>query len=259
MGKASLWDSFQRVVHALNNIAPQVITWPATHELKKISDIFKNMSRAGLQNVIGAIDGCHIAIKAPQNHAEVYITRKCVHAITLQAICDCSLKFINSYAGYPGSVGDYRIFKNSDIYQEIVHNREKYLPGDFYIVGDKAYPVLDWCIPPYIDRGILTAGEKHFNTVLSRVRQTIERSFALLKGRFRRLKYLDMARTDLIPKTILACCVLHNICLTDNDSAFTIECIEEGRFEINDDVNMDHAYVEENGLQKRDTLMLNIQ
>ncbi|TGZ57063.1 Nuclease harbi1 [Temnothorax longispinosus] len=45
------------------------------------------------------------------------------------------------------------------------------------------------------------------------MRQVIERAFALLKGRWRRLKYLDMNRDDVIPFTIIACCVLHNICL----------------------------------------------
>lgn len=41
----------------------------------------------------------------------------------------------------------------------------------------------------------------------------IERAFTLLKGRFRRLKYLRMSCIDLIPYVILACCVLHKICL----------------------------------------------
>jgi len=45
------------------------------------------------------------------------------------------------------------------------------------------------------------------------MRQVIERAFALLKGRFRRLKYLHMSCINLIPYVILACCVLHNICL----------------------------------------------
>lgn len=53
--------------------------------------------------------------------------------------------------------------------------------------------------------------QKNFN--LSKMRQVIERVFALLKGRFRRLKYLHMSCADLIPYVILACCVLHNICL----------------------------------------------
>lgn len=59
--------------------------------------------------------------------------------------------------------------------------------------------------------------QKRFNSILSQSRQVVERSFALLKGRFRRMKHLDMKRTDLIPSFIIACCVLHNICLNGLD------------------------------------------
>lgn len=58
------------------------------------------------------------------------------------------------------------------------------------------------------------------------MRQVIERAFALLKGRFRRLKYLHMNVADLILYVILACCVLHNLCLEGcNDMD---DFIEEG-------------------------------
>jgi len=50
-----------------------------------------------------------------------------------------------------------------------------------------------------------------FNDILSKVRQ-VERAFALLKGKFRRLKYLDVNRMDMIPFMIIACTDLH-ICL----------------------------------------------
>lgn len=60
------------------------------------------------------------------------------------------------------------------------------------------------------------------------MRQVVERAFSLLKGRFRRLKYLHMSMADLIPYVILACCVLHNLCLDGCDDAVD-DFIEEGR------------------------------
>lgn len=57
-------------------------------------------------------------------------------------------------------------------------------------------------------------------------RQVIERSFALLFGRFRRLRYIDMNKTEYIPATILAACVLHNICIkhpSENVDALILE------------------------------------
>lgn len=58
--------------------------------------------------------------------------------------------------------------------------------------------------------------------------QIIERAFALLKGRFRRFKFLDMSRLKSIPSFIMASCVLHNICLEGIDDNVD-DFIEEGR------------------------------
>lgn len=78
---------------------------------------------SSILNVIGVIDGIFILIKAPKKDPEVYITRKCNYAFTLQAIVDSELKFNDIFIGYPGSVSDTRIFLNSDIYKNIVVNK----------------------------------------------------------------------------------------------------------------------------------------
>lgn len=79
------------------------------------------------------------------------------------------------------------------------------------------------------------------------MRTVVERAFALLKGRFRRLKYLDMSLLALIPDVILACCVLHNICLQEYDDDNILDFIEEGdiqleeadiQFEENNEINI---------------------
>lgn len=71
---------------------------------------------------------------------------------------------------------------------------------------------------PYRDNGHLTERQKNYNFCHSSARMAIERAFGLLKGRFRSLlTVLDMGRVDYIPHFILACCVLHNICLLKND------------------------------------------
>lgn len=97
--------------------------------------------------------------------------------------------------------------------------------------------------------------QNNFNHVLSQTRQTIERAFALLKGRFRRLKYLDMSRINLIPATILACCVLHNICLqnTDDIENYILEGRENNENE-NFERNEQHGDNDNEGVVKRDYL-----
>lgn len=171
------------------------------------------MNWGNIPGVVGVIDWTFIPIKAPTQNPEAYNNWKCFHSITLQAICDHQRIFRDVFVGYPSSVGDARIFRNSDFFKAATSNFNNFFNANEIILGDKAYPALRWCIPPYIDRGNLGIQEINFNQMHARTRQIIERSFALLFGRFRRLKYLDMSRTDFIPDVVLACCILHNLCL----------------------------------------------
>ena len=90
-------------------------------------------------------------------------------------------------------------------------------PNDSHMVGDAAYPLLTQLIVPYWDTGRLTHRQMKFNHALSQSQCVIEHACALLKGRFKRLKYLDMVRVDLVPRVIMACCVLHNLCIGQRD------------------------------------------
>lgn len=149
--KGGLWDAFFRVINCLCAIAKNVIKWPTWEEERRISNSFKRLG--GIENIVGAVDGSYVPMKAPKENAEVYKTRKCNYAMTLQAIAIPTLKFIDTEIAYPGSVHDGRIFRNSLIYSKISENREHYFNEGAFIIGDKAYPLLNWCIPPYINRG----------------------------------------------------------------------------------------------------------
>ena len=60
-----------------------------------------------------------------------------------------------------------------------------------------------------------------YNNKHARTRQPIERAFGLLKGRWRRLKYVEMENVEDVPSVVSAACVLHNFCLIIDDG--TIE------------------------------------
>lgn len=49
------------------------------------------------------------------------------------------------------------------------------------------------------------------------MRQKIERSISLLKGRWRKLQYLDHLDVKLAVQLVIAGCVLHNVCLLHDD------------------------------------------
>lgn len=116
------------------------------------------------------------------------------------------------------------------------------------------------CISEFLTMNFLFQAQKHFNSVLSLTRQVIERCFALLKGRFRRLKHLCMKRLDLIPSFILACCVLHNICLygfeenhveEDNVDDFIEEGFQTERQLVRGNDDDDHVGLQQEGEAKR--------
>ncbi|XP_071629513.1 uncharacterized protein [Temnothorax longispinosus] len=237
MGKSSASDSFIRIVKALNDIAGDVIVWPRADQRIAVQEMFHRIGK--LPHVIGAIDETNIPIKAPKVDARFYISKDKEYAITLQAVCDAELRFLDCFAGFAGSVGDRRVFRNSDLWKEVNANRASYFEDQDYIIGDKAYPCLSWLIPLFINLGQLTQAQKTFNTALASMKQVIERSFSLLKGRWRRLKFLDMNSDDMIPFVILASCVLHNVCL-DNGLEEYEDFIIEGHDNGDDDDDDDN-------------------
>ena len=184
----------------------------------------KAMGPNGTFRMVGAIDGSHIPISEPCKHQENYVNRKGFHSIVLQAVCDNTLKFIDVYAGWPGSVHDARVFRNSPLFDNL-----SVMCGDgHFIAGDTAYPLMEHLMTPFKDNGHLSGAQKRFNFKLSSERCMIERAFALLKGRFRRLKFLKMWSMKETTESIIAACVLHNICL-GSDAEWEEMAIDRGK------------------------------
>lgn len=68
---------------------------------------------------LGAIDGCHIRIDKPVEDPDSYINRKQFFSLHLQGTVNHNMKFIDVFIGYPGSVHDARVFKNSSIRNDL--------------------------------------------------------------------------------------------------------------------------------------------
>lgn len=197
-----------------------LISWSTTDDQRNLlAEIFAE--RAGFPNVVGAIDGTYVPISGPTAFRESYICRKGFPAMHLQAVCGPDLKFLDVFCGYPGSVHDARVYRNSPLFQEV-----QILPPKFHILGDSAYPMSINLMTPYRDNGHLTLEEKKYNSAHSSTRVDIERAFGLLKGKFRKLKFLDMRNVEDIPSTIVTCCALHNFILM-NESLDESEVVLE--------------------------------
>lgn len=84
-------------------------------------------------------------------------------------------------------------------------------------MGDAAYLIREWLLIPYRDYGNLSDKQRKFNKQFCATRVLIENAFGLLKSRFRQLTELDLHSVDKISKFIISCCVLHNLCIDNND------------------------------------------
>lgn len=136
--------------------------------------------------------------------------------IFLQLVCDHKTLITHCFAGYPGSVHDQRVFRHSEV-ADFLNTVEKF-PANSHILGDAAYGLHQHLLTPFRDNGHLTDRQKNYNYRHAAARVVVERCIGLLKGRMRSLlDRLPMTRVDLMAEYIVACCVIHNICILQRD------------------------------------------
>ncbi|XP_035760227.1 protein ALP1-like, partial [Neolamprologus brichardi] len=208
-------STVHRIVHRVTEevvaIRHQVIHLPRTPEdLDVLSHGFAGLARhRAFLKAAGAVDSCHVHIKPPSGpDGQCYRNRKLFPSILLQAVCDHQGRFIDTYVGWPGSVHDSRVLRNSPLYRQAI-----YPPPGHFILEDGGYPCLQHPLPlitPY-KRPVQGVGAQCFNSHHSRARSIIERAFGMMKTRFWAI-FLQAL------EVITACAVLHNICLGAGDA-----------------------------------------
>ena len=179
-----------------------------------------------IPQVIGALDGTHIPIVAPNVDGKAdYFSRKQRYTISTQGLVGANLVFLDIATGFPGSCHDARNFRNTSLYTQAENGEILTKPEDVIensrvrplVLGDGAYPLLTWLIKPSNFGPALTRSEKLFSKKLCSARVTVERAFGILKARWRcLLKRLDN-RIENVSAVVIACCVLHNICQMNID------------------------------------------
>jgi hypothetical protein len=145
--------------------------------------------------------------------------RKGFYSFVLQGIVDHVPLYTDIYVGWPGSVNDGRVWRNSPLKRkrdEVAADptaHPDFFLSHAHLLGDAAYPRETYMIPPFKDNGRLRHKHRSFNKRHSATRMGVERSYAMLKGRFKTLKWLNYGSMELNCKVIMACCILHNYIL----------------------------------------------
>uniref|UniRef100_T1J8I5 DDE Tnp4 domain-containing protein n=1 Tax=Strigamia maritima TaxID=126957 RepID=T1J8I5_STRMM len=214
VAEQTVWNRAINICNVLVSSAPQFVSWPEGNCVGEIIEGFKQI--AGFPDVIGVIGGTHIPIKAPRNWPTGYACGKKFFYILVQAICDHRGIFTDIHIGEVGAVAGQEVYAKSEISSMMEADVEKYTPQETCLLGNGCYALTKNMMTPYPDVR-LTETQAKFNAIHAETWRISDRAFGLLKGRFRRLKYLDMGRADLIPVVAHACCILHNVCQIRDD------------------------------------------
>lgn len=101
------------------------------------------------------------------------------------------------------------------------------------------------------------AQQSEFNFLHSSTRIVVERAFEYLKGRFRRLKFLELLDIEFIPKLITAICIMYNIVIKANEENEFFDNDINDFLEDNDAIgnneiyNLQHANGHRNEIDRR--------
>ncbi|KAL1268450.1 hypothetical protein QQF64_033813 [Cirrhinus molitorella] len=217
MPLATVCRHVHNVIEEIMTILHRVIHFPKPAEMEEVGAGFAHLAgHEAFRSAAGAIDGCHVRIVPPaEPQKKCYINRKLFPSIILQGICDAKGAFLDVYVGNPGSVHDALVLRRSPIYQQAL-----YPPPGYFLLGDGGYPCLKHpvaIITPY-RQPVASQVEARYNRIHTKARNIIERTFGILKTRWRAifLRALEI-RPLFAPKVIGACCALHNICVATGD------------------------------------------
>lgn len=212
--KSTVHDIIHRMCKAVLAILRRVISLP--ENLEVVGAGFARLAGSPAFSVaVGAIDGCHIRIKPPAANAACYFNRKLFASVQMQAICDHQARFIDVFVGYPGSVHDARVLKNSPVYTGGL-----YPPAGWCILGDGGYPCLSEPIrlmTPYREP-VQNPVQARYNNRHSRARNVIERAFGMMKARWRTIFFTALEVSPaFVPEVVTCCAILHNLCIANGD------------------------------------------
>ncbi|XP_016465940.1 protein ALP1-like [Nicotiana tabacum] len=175
-----------------------------------------------LPNICGAIDGTAVRLQhLPSDtvNSSMYFSKYGFPSVLLQVVADHKKIFWDVCVKAPGGFDDATHFRDSLLYNrlisgDIVWDKGVIVRGQHvrpYIVGDWCFPLLSFLLTPFSWNRTGSPAQNAYDEGLMKGRKMVEEAIGLLKGRWKILQNLNVGLSHA-PQTIVACCVLHNLC-----------------------------------------------
>jgi hypothetical protein len=200
---------------------PEFIKIPVSRRrLIETTQAFEELT--SLPNMCGAIDGSPIKLHSLPSDPNLGANYRCRYgypSVQLQVVADHKKIFWDVCVKAPGATDDATHFRDSLLYKrlasgDVVWDKVINVRGHNvrpYIVGDWCYPLTSFLLTPFSPNGLGTPAQNLFDGMLMKGRSVVVEAIGLLKGRWKILQDLNVGRNHA-PQTIVACCVLHNLC-----------------------------------------------
>ncbi len=224
------------------------VSFPSGDALHQVIKGFESLRQ--FPNCFGAIDCTHILISTPCiADYKGYFDRNKQRSVILQAVVDSQGRFLDVYAGQPGSVNDSRVFAHSDM-SDYLHQGKLSEPvveiSGYnirpYLVGDAGYKLEKFCIIPYPNNELEDPLKERLNFWQSSTRIIVEQAFGRLKGRFRWLNGRVTIHNPMDHARIINVgCILHHI-MMDSDCRYNVQWAEGVRLRIVNRVRLDRDH-----------------
>ncbi|KAE9305281.1 hypothetical protein PR003_g21538 [Phytophthora rubi] len=257
LGKGTIGDYFRRASASVLALEGSTLVWPDQVERKQISR--RIYRKYGFVNCIGMADGTLFPLEfKPETKGEAYYSRKGYYAVNALVMCDDVARVRQIVVGWPGSVHDNRVWRNSPQNQ----NKDVFFQDSEYILGDSAFQASRVMIPAFKKPagGVMDPSHAYFNTQLAKVRIKSEHCIGLVKTRF---QYLKGIRSKLkrrrhlrkIIRYVTCACILHNLLIAEPvPEQWESEIRTSGNLEEDDELNM-AVPTETDGEMRRNQLL----
>lgn len=205
-------DSCRKFVK--NIMMDKYVKWPDAVEMVEIMTEFERISR--IQNVVGSMNTTRVQIIQPNSnfhgnagqYRDIQLTKRGSgsYSTALQAVVNHKGIFQDVFIGGPGSLPDYAVYQSSTLCKEKVESLE-----GVWIVGNRKIPLVEKVLVPYTNYSNLTQTQRTFDTQLYEI-ESVAREVCLML-----LNGADLLNLEVMKNAVLVCCILHNICETNDD------------------------------------------